>query len=365
MHALIRRVGLASTVSAIFMIGCASESASPSAAPHFEGRYAFASRAPYTSLWFAADGSYEGTLSARASKTDTQGEVEKGRYAFEGNMLRLTSDAGARRDFDVQLNPDVQVDARTTRPRGLTPTEESSNPSPDPNADHTADVSADPLPCRLFGSAPAPVGTASRRVRPADLRPAGDEGGDPLFSGDTVALLDRACGVLGIITSANLTANDDNGGTPPEPSTATLVGSQRPSTLVAQNYCETVTGTRFGWCTDTYRQLHPTAQRIIDAHERVHQGQNPFAEGSHACREAPAYIVQGNEASAWLHPNGGSCRPFPRDAAARKEWSDVQLLCYEAGENGSEFCKECRIMGKNPSTNNYECRNFPSFNCCS
>jgi hypothetical protein len=115
--------------------------------------------------------------------------------------------------------------------------------------------------------------------------------------------------------------------------------------LLAQTYCNTVTGTHITWCSGEYDKLHPTARRILDAHERVHQGQNPFTQG-HDCREVPAYRVQAQQASQWL---SGRCSTSYKTQEGR----DVGLVCHEANENGALYCSRCK-----------SCRGWTDVSCC-
>jgi hypothetical protein len=117
--------------------------------------------------------------------------------------------------------------------------------------------------------------------------------------------------------------------------------------LLAQTYCNTVTGTHITWCTGEYENLHATARSILDAHERVHQGQNPFTQ-SHDCREVPAYRVQADRASQWLR-QGNNCANWHTSQEGR----DVQMICLEANENGAAFCSSCG-----------SCNGWSDVDCC-
>jgi hypothetical protein len=103
--------------------------------------------------------------------------------------------------------------------------------------------------------------------------------------------------------------------------------------LLAQTYCNTVVGTHITWCGGEYNALHPTARAILDAHERVHQGQS--IRQNRDCREVPAYRVQAQRASQWLRSRCST-------AYKSKEGRDVGLICHEANENGAAYCSRCK-----------------------
>jgi hypothetical protein len=117
-----------------------------------------------------------------------------------------------------------------------------------------------------------------------------------------------------------------------------------PPVLVAQTYCNTVIGTQIIVCGSLYKEMHPTARAIIDAHEKVHTRQNPLTP--HDCREVPAYQVQGRMASRWLQ---NRCSTYHKT----KEGRDVNLLCLEANENGAKMCSNCK-----------SCRGWADVRCC-
>ena len=100
-------------------------------------------------------------------------------------------------------------------------------------------------------------------------------------------------------------------------------------------YAETLTGTPITRYTIDYFELSPAAQKIVTAHEEVHQRQNPFKQ-SHACRELEAYRLQLDLAKIWLHENNG-------DQRFDKEANDVHLLYFDAQEMLELFGVGCSL----------------------